>query len=112
MLIDSNAAVARQRQIRALAAAGALFALAGVVAGAFGAHAAKASLTVDRLAVFETAVRYQVMHALALFACAWALQTWPGRLIVAAGACFAAGIVLCFFDPKPDRAGESLQDEP
>ena len=80
--------------VRRLAAAGALFALTGVAAGAFGAHALRARLAVDRLGVFETAVRYHLLHALALFACAWALQTWPGRTVLAAGACFAAGILL------------------
>jgi uncharacterized membrane protein YgdD (TMEM256/DUF423 family) len=79
---------------RALAAAGALFALTGVAAGAFGAHALKSRLPIDRLAVFETAVRYQLLHALALLACAWVLQTWPGRAARAAGACFTAGILL------------------
>jgi uncharacterized membrane protein YgdD (TMEM256/DUF423 family) len=80
--------------VRAFAAAGALFALTGVAAGAFGAHALKAWIPADRLAVFETGARYQLLHALALFACAWVLQTWPGRAARAAGACFAAGIVL------------------
>ena len=82
------------RGVRALAAAGALFALTGVAAGAFGAHALRARIPFDRLAVFETAVRYQLVHALALFACAWVLQSWPSRLARAAGACLAAGIVL------------------
>jgi uncharacterized membrane protein YgdD (TMEM256/DUF423 family) len=81
-------------RVRALAAAGALFALTAVAAGAFGAHALRAWLPADRMGAFETAARYQGLHALALFGCAWALQTWPGRLALAAGACFAAGIVL------------------
>jgi uncharacterized membrane protein YgdD (TMEM256/DUF423 family) len=83
-----------ERAVRGLAAAGALFALTGVAAGAFGAHALKARLAADRLGVFETAVRYHLLHALALFACAWALQTFPGRTAVVAGGCFAAGILL------------------
>lgn len=39
-----------------------------VVLGAFGAHALKAKLSPDALAVFETGVRYQMYHALALIA--------------------------------------------
>jgi uncharacterized membrane protein YgdD (TMEM256/DUF423 family) len=45
---------------------GIIFAGIAVVLGAFGAHALKALLPVDRLQVFETGVRYQFMHALAL----------------------------------------------
>lgn len=94
MLPGSNNAPADSPWVRALAAAGALFALTGVAAGAFGAHALRARIPVDRLAVFETGARYQLLHALALLACAWVLQTWPGRAARAAGVCFAAGIVL------------------
>jgi uncharacterized membrane protein YgdD (TMEM256/DUF423 family) len=81
-------------RVRGLAAAGALFALIGVAAGAFGAHALKSWLPVERIGVFDTAVRYQGLHALALFACAWVLQNWPSRIALAAGVCFAAGIML------------------
>jgi uncharacterized membrane protein YgdD (TMEM256/DUF423 family) len=45
---------------------GALLAGSAVAAGAFGAHALKGMVTPDRLAVFETAVRYQLIHALAI----------------------------------------------
>lgn len=49
-------------------AAGALLAGLGVAAGAFGAHALRDLVSPDRLAVFETAVRYQLVHALAVIA--------------------------------------------
>ena len=90
----SSAAEELDARVRTLAAAGALFALTAVAAGAFGAHGLRAWLPAPRMGTFETAVRYQGLHALGLFACAWALQTWAGRLALAAGACFAAGIVL------------------
>lgn len=46
---------------------GALLGLLGVALGAFGAHALRASLTASgRLDTFETAVKYQFYHALAL----------------------------------------------
>jgi len=41
-----------------------------VVLGAFGAHALKAVLEPHLLTVFETGVRYQMYHALALIALA------------------------------------------
>lgn len=72
------------------AASGAL----GVAAGAFGAHALKARLTPELLAVFDTAARYQMLHALALLAAAWAASRWPGLAARSAGLCFAAGTLL------------------
>ena len=46
--------------------AGLIFALSAVVFGAFGAHALKSLVTLDRLNAYETAVRYQFYHAFAL----------------------------------------------
>ena len=40
--------------------------LSAVIFGAFGAHALKESLTSDQLLSFETAVRYQMFHAIIL----------------------------------------------
>ena len=40
--------------------------LSAVILGAFGAHALKESLTTDQLLSFETAVRYQMFHAIIL----------------------------------------------
>lgn len=65
-----------------------------VVLGAFGAHSIRHRLTPEMLDVFETAVRYQLLHALALLAAAWAAQRWPGRSSSAAGWLFLAGIAL------------------
>jgi len=73
---------------------GALSAMIAVAAGAFGAHALRTKLTPDYLAVFETAARYQMYHALGLLAVAWALSRWPGHLPVWAGWLFVAGTVL------------------
>lgn len=75
-------------------ALGAMLAMIGVAAGAFGAHALKSRLTPDMLAVFEVGVRYQLVHALALLAVAWAITRWPGRAALYAGVLFIAGIVL------------------
>jgi len=65
-----------------------------VAAGAFGAHALRARLSSEYLAVFETAARYQMYHALGLFAVAWAVNRWPGTLPQWAGWLFVAGTVL------------------
>ena len=62
--------------------------------GAFGAHSLRGRLTADALAVFETGVRYQMYHALALFAVAYAAQRWGGSFVTASGWLFVAGIVL------------------
>jgi uncharacterized membrane protein YgdD (TMEM256/DUF423 family) len=47
---------------------GAIGAGLAVALGAFGAHALEGALTAARAATFETAVRYQFLHALALLA--------------------------------------------
>ena len=73
---------------------GALSAMLAVAAGAFGAHALRARLTPEDLAIFETGARYQMYHALALFAVAWALTRWPALLPLWAGWLFVAGTVL------------------
>jgi len=57
---DLNPAARRTLTLAALA--GAL----AVMTGAFGAHALKAKLTPDLLAVWQTAVQYHFWHALAL----------------------------------------------
>ena len=79
---------------RLFALLGALLAFLAVGAGAFGAHALRERLTPDLLEVFETAARYQMYHALALFAVAWGVDRWPGGVTTAAGWLFVAGIVL------------------
>jgi uncharacterized membrane protein YgdD (TMEM256/DUF423 family) len=73
---------------------GALSAGIAVGLGAFGAHGLRARLTADMLNVFETGVRYQMYHALALLAVAWASARWPGSTPSAAGWCFVAGTIV------------------
>lgn len=73
---------------------GALFGLLGVAAGAFGVHALADRLDAASLATFETAARYQMYHALALLAVAWAADRWPDSRWRAAGWFFAAGVLL------------------
>ena len=74
---------------------GAVAAGAGVALGAFGAHGLKARVGAELLAVFETGVRYQIYHALALLAVGWAQLRAPGSGAVAlAGWAFLCGIVV------------------
>jgi uncharacterized membrane protein YgdD (TMEM256/DUF423 family) len=73
---------------------GALSGLISVAAGAFGAHALRARLAPEYLAIFETAARYQMYHAFGLMAVAWALTRWPGPLPLWAGWLFAVGSLL------------------
>jgi uncharacterized membrane protein YgdD (TMEM256/DUF423 family) len=73
---------------------GALSALIGVGAGAFGAHGLLERLDAAMLATFETGARYQMYHALGLLAVAWASTRWPGGLTTAAGWLFVAGTLL------------------
>jgi uncharacterized membrane protein YgdD (TMEM256/DUF423 family) len=73
---------------------GALSAMVAVAAGAFGAHALRTRLSAEYLATFETAARYQMYHALALLAVAWAVNRWPGPLPIWAGWLFLVGTVL------------------
>ena len=82
-----------QRTFLAIAA---LFGLVAVAAGAFGAHALEARLAPDRLAIFETAARYQMYHALALVGVAWASTALPGseNLTTAAGWAFVVGMLI------------------
>lgn len=79
---------------RLFVALGAISAALAVAAGAFGAHALRARLSAPDLATFETAARYQMYHALALLAVAWAAQRWPGPLPLWAGWSFVAGTVI------------------
>lgn len=66
----------------------------GVALGAFAAHGLKARLSAEYLAVFQTGVHYQLIHALALFGVALLLQRLPSGLLHAAGSLFALGILL------------------
>jgi uncharacterized membrane protein YgdD (TMEM256/DUF423 family) len=51
-------------------------------------------LSAEDLATFEIGVRYQMYHALALIAVAWATTRWDHAALAAAGWLFAGGIVV------------------
>jgi len=78
---------------KTLALAGALIALATVL-GAFGAHALKAHLSQDKLAVYETAVRYHFFHALGLLAIGVLMRSVDGELLRWSALLVLVGIIL------------------
>ena len=76
-------------------ALGALAAALGVALGAFGAHALKARLSSDMLAVWQTGVQYHLWHALGLIAVGLLAQHLPASGPVRlAGWLLLAGIAL------------------
>ncbi len=80
---------------RAFLALGSMLALLGVGLGAFGAHALQHKLSPERLATFETGVRYQLAHALALFVVVFLRTIGPDTFSESfAGVAFVAGIGL------------------
>jgi uncharacterized membrane protein YgdD (TMEM256/DUF423 family) len=75
---------------------GAILGALGVVVGAFGAHALKATLAPEKLAIFEVGVRYHLIHALALLAVGLAQRSdgGGGGALRAAGPLLAGGVLL------------------
>jgi uncharacterized membrane protein YgdD (TMEM256/DUF423 family) len=73
---------------------GVISAGSAVALGAFGAHGLRAMVTPEMLAVFETGVRYQMYHALALMAIGLSAARLQGRAVAAAAWLFVAGTVL------------------
>ncbi len=65
-----------------------------VALGAFGAHSLKTRLGPETLAVFETAVRYQFYHSLALILTGILAGRQETRAIRLAGYLFITGIIL------------------
>lgn len=74
---------------RTLVTAASLLLMLGVGTGAFGAHGLRAHVTPDMLAVWQTAVLYQLVHALGLLAIAALRPLLAARL-----ASMAAGFLL------------------
>ena len=80
---------------RTLWIAGAAMAGLSVAIGAFGAHALRARLEPARLATFETAVQYHMLHAVALLAVAALMgRVQSQQLLLLSGGLFTAGIFL------------------
>ncbi|MFN0177962.1 MAG: DUF423 domain-containing protein [Gemmatimonadales bacterium] len=66
----------------------------GVALGAFGAHGLRSTLSPADLATFETAVRYQLAHALALIGIAAWADRHPSTKLAWAGRLFGLGVLI------------------
>ncbi len=74
---------------------GALSGALAVILGAFGAHALRARISPELLDTFETGVRYQMYHALALLAVGFVIsRSGPSTLLSAAGWLLIAGTLI------------------
>lgn len=73
---------------------GSIGAMLGVALGAFGAHALESRLSPEALDTFETAVRYQMYHSLALLFTGLISGRISTHFINIAGWLFIAGIIL------------------
>lgn len=75
--------------------AGALAAMLAVLLGAFGAHALRAKLTPELLAIYQTGVQYHFWHALGLLGIALSLPHFPEAAALKwAGWLMLAGILI------------------
>lgn len=79
---------------RLLMVFGALSGGTTVMLGAFGAHGLEGMLTADALDTYNTAVQYQGLHALALFACGLLAMHHGGIGLRIAGSAFLVGTLL------------------
>lgn len=80
---------------RAFIVWGGVLGFIGVALGAFGAHGLADTLAANgRADTFETANRYHLIHALALWGVSWLMSHYPQRALVWVGYAFVAGIVL------------------
>lgn len=73
---------------------GCILGLLSVALGAFGAHGLQDKVEPRMIEVWETAARYQMYHALALFAAAWVLQQTQHTGATVAGWSFIAGTLI------------------
>lgn len=75
---------------------GSLLMFLGVAAGAFGAHglAGYFHQFPELAKSYDTAVRYHLFHALALFISAWAVDKWNNQFANWSGYLFILGILL------------------
>jgi uncharacterized membrane protein YgdD (TMEM256/DUF423 family) len=80
---------------RNLIAAGAALAFVAVGLGAFGAHALKAQLSAEMLAVYQTGVQYHLPHAIAVVLIGVLASQMPAsKLLPVAGWAMVVGVVI------------------
>lgn len=74
--------------------AGSFFGALSVILGAFAAHSLKQILETSLLQTFETGVKYQMYHSLALVAAGILYKEFPNKLLLWAARFFIAGFIL------------------
>lgn len=84
-------------QARFLCASAAILLMLGVTFGAFGSHALREVVHINMLAVWHTAVLYQVIHGLGLLGLVAVRQHLQPRCATLAGPVLLAGTVLFSF---------------
>jgi uncharacterized membrane protein YgdD (TMEM256/DUF423 family) len=83
---------------------GAIYGLLAVILGAFGAHALKKIISVDKLSIFETGVRYQMYAAFFLLIVGYILkfetssENWISILMITGTFLFSFSIYLLAFN--------------
>jgi uncharacterized membrane protein YgdD (TMEM256/DUF423 family) len=75
-------------------AVGAVFGLLSVVVGAAGTHVLESRIDADSLDTLETAVRFQMYHALAILMVGALAGTWGHRMLNLTGWMFTAGTLI------------------
>ena len=75
-------------------AAGALLGLLGVAMGAAGTHTLEGRLDADALDTLETAVRFQMYHAIALVVVGGLGRAWKSRVVTVSCALLTFGVVV------------------
>jgi uncharacterized membrane protein YgdD (TMEM256/DUF423 family) len=74
-------------------AVAAIYGAVAVIAGAFGAHGLRATLSPEQLSAWNTATLYHLLHSVALLALGLYGAT-TGRSVALPGVLFAAGVLL------------------
>jgi uncharacterized membrane protein YgdD (TMEM256/DUF423 family) len=71
-----------------------IFGALGVAAGAFGSHGLEDRLDARALDIWQTAVQYEMYHALALLGTAWVADQVSSTAVTVAGICFIVGTLI------------------
>ncbi|MFZ6733094.1 DUF423 domain-containing protein [Undibacterium sp. Ji42W] len=81
-------------QARSFIAIAAVLMFIGVAAGAFGAHGLKQMLSADMLAIWQTAVTYQMVHGLGMLGLGIMLQQQDNALLRKAAWAMLIGVMI------------------
>lgn len=73
---------------------GAINGFLAVALGAFAAHGLKEILDPEKLAIFQTGVRYEMIHALVLLAIGLFLRREYHKMLTISGIAFLVGVIL------------------